>query len=425
MKLSLSQYSKLKICVAVSGGKDSVALLYYLCAHAKEYSITLSALNCDHSLRGEASVSDSEFVKRLCEKLGVPLTSFKRNENSHLSENEARIWRLACYKKAIEGGADAIATAHHANDNAETVLFNLARGCSLSGAEGITDCVVDGVKLIRPLINCTREEIDEYIKENNLSFVTDESNFSLDYTRNKIRLNVLPMLENAVQGAIDGISRFSRLAKEDDDFLFSEMRKRNILTVKGNTAFIKTCDIKPLFSRAVCEAVKNYFNLKDYTASHVESLFKLQNLSVGKRFEFLGLTAYKEDGAIAVCRSNCLPEAIIFNDYKDKFFGETELEFGDKEGTLKFDADKIPSAAVIRTFLKGDRFKKFGGGEKSLGDYFTDKKIPVRLRNTIPLIADGREILAVCGVEISDLIKVDDNTKSVKYINCKLNFFEE
>ncbi|MDE6613334.1 MAG: tRNA lysidine(34) synthetase TilS [Clostridia bacterium] len=411
-----------------------MALLHYLYKNAAEFGIALSALNCDHGIRGASSASDSRFVEKWCSEHNIPLKSFKRINVIDKSEASARAWRLSCYEHALkpEGdwqGADAIATAHHSGDNAETVLFNLARGGGLCALTGITDVPFCGGRIIRPLINSTRAEIDGYIKENQIPFVDDETNFTRDYTRNKIRLNVLPELEKAVHGAESGICRFSRIAAEDENFIYAEMQKRGILQTEGGTAFIKQCEIKPLFARAAVSAVREFFKKKDYTLTHVESLYELQFAEVGKRFEFLSLAAYKEEGKIAICQAAVNEASVMpFADFTSGVFGGLKLEisitYPDKNSDgnfLKFDADAVPQTAVIRTAKDGDKFKKFGGGTKSLGDFFTDKKIPIRLRKIIPLIADGNEILAVCGVEISDKIKVTENTREVRGIICNLN----
>ena len=215
MEVRLEKYADKRICVAVSGGKDSMALLHYLSVHGGEYGISVSALNCDHGIRGKESERDSAFVKAYCGDKHIPVYSFVAEKGIFKDENGARAWRLDCYKKVLEEGkADCIATAHHMNDNAETVLFNLARGTALSGACGIAD--EPSLGIIRPFISCSREDIDEYIKANGIPFVTDESNFTDDYTRNKIRHNVLPALEQAVHGAVGAIYRFTRLAREDE-----------------------------------------------------------------------------------------------------------------------------------------------------------------------------------------------------------------
>ncbi len=170
MKVELDKYRGKKICVAVSGGRDSMALLHYMRVNAEAFGITLCAVNCDHMLRGKASESDSRFVKDICEKWKIPL-DFYKTDCAALAKKTgvgveacAREWRRECYFNAkIWLGADAVATAHHMNDNAETVLFNLARGSGLAGVTGITDSkisvyVKEGQKqafdVIRPLIEC-------------------------------------------------------------------------------------------------------------------------------------------------------------------------------------------------------------------------------------------------------------------------------
>lgn len=419
--INLAKYAKMKICVAVSGGKDSMALLHYLHVHAKEYGITLSALNCDHKIRGDASARDSAFVKRWCGERSIPLISFVWEYEGNKTETSARLWRLECYKKSIELGADAVATAHHLNDNAETVLFNLARGSGLSGMAGITD----GAYIIHPLINLSRAEIDDYIADNAIPFVEDETNFTDGYTRNKIRHNVLPELEKAVPGAAKGIFRFSRLAAEDEEYFNGLITGRNLVNKTPHGVEVAFCNEKVIFRRATLKAlVAAKPDVKDYTSDHLERLYSLQFSENGKRFGFLGLTVYKEEGKLVITTdADGFPEEIPFCNYSAKNFCGQPFAVCDSADAadgkvLKFDPGKIPQTAVIRFMNAGDKFTKFGGGTKSLGDYFTDKKIPVRLRKIIPLIADGSEILAVGGVEISDKIKITDTTKKINYLVC-------
>lgn len=469
MNSELEKYRNMRICVAVSGGKDSMALLHYLHVHGGEYGITLSALNCDHGIWGEASARDSAFVKKWCEERSIPLLMFKWNAPPSVSKTEenARFWRVfQCYEVATrpnaewEGevipeiftddgtwqGVDAVATAHHLNDNAETVLFNLARGCGLSGASGICDSM-KGYEwdTIHPLIGCTREEIDEYIAVNNIPYVDDESNFTDDYTCNKIRHTVLPELEKAVPGAAKAIYRFSRLAAEDEEYL-SRQAKKLVVSCPPYGEGILLCEERVIFKRAALDIVNGY-QLKDYTSEHAERLYRLQFAENGKKFEFLGLTAFKEEGKVVIVsdmflswQNDGMPfplaEKRVADNYCGQFFWviyEQYLEEDMKhvrdyrETTaaklediklLKFDIDAVPDNAVVRFMREGDRFEKFGGGTKKLGDYFTDKKIPVRVRRTVPLVAVGSDILAVGGLEISDKIKVTQNTKQVGYIVC-------
>ena len=416
-----------------------MALLHYLNACKEEYNLTLSAVNCDHAMR-KTSSSDSAFVKKQCKEYGIPYLFFSAEGLSLNGEQSARDWRRSCYFKAVKGlngngdkicqEANFLATAHHMDDNAETVLFNIARGSALSGVCGIRDGEAingegDRLFIIHPLLNCTRKEIDGYVKENSVPYVEDETNFKDDYTRNYIRMHVLPELDKAVPDAVNAVHRFSRLAEEDEKFIRSEMLSRKILSYQGDTAIINECEVYPLFSRAVIETVKAFFNKKDYTAQMVETLYALQFAESGKKFEFLNLIAYKEEKNISICpKLRHIPAPIAFCRGEEIAFGQFTLTVDSAKKTdykgnfkpLRLDFDKIPQGAVIRTRKIGDKFKKFGGGSKGLGDYMTDMKIPLRLRDMLPLIAFNDEILAVCGIEVSDKIKTDEKTVNTGYV---------
>ena len=439
MNVDLKKYCGLKICAAVSGGRDSMALLHYLHAHAAEYDITLTALNCDHKMRGEISARDSAFVADYCKKIGVPLSPYVA-DTPLASEGAARLWRLKCYLEEAKK-CDCIATAHHLDDNAETVLFNLARGAALNGMEGITDSDLSALadkpfRLIRPLIACSRAEIDEYVAANSVPYVDDETNFKTDYTRNKIRHNVLPALEDAVPGAARAIYRFSRLAAEDEEY-FERQAEPLLSRREPYGDYIAHCEEKVIFRRAALKIIAGRHRKKDYTGEQFERLYGLQFAENGKRFEFLGLTAFKEEGRIFIADSQefkAAEDGVPFSEFKSfcrNTFG-SEIAIvrsenvaadltaqmqsatpGLKLKILRFDGGKIPQGAIVRFMRAGDRFTKFGGGTKNLGDWFTDKKIPLRLRKTIPLLCDGSDVLIVFGMEISDKLKTDGSTREV------------
>ncbi len=433
-----------------------MALLHYLYNNAAQYNIALSALNCDHGMREEESARDSAFVIDYCKKLGIPFLFF-RADGVYKNESSARLWRVfGCYAVAhadsdtwVENadyqllavkpeiyspdgkwsGCDAVATAHHMDDNAETVLFNLARGSGLAGMCGIEDdkdgC---GRAVIHPFVSVTRGEIDEYVEQNNIPYVDDSTNFSDDYTRNYIRHNVLPALEKAVPGAAKAIFRFSRLAADDEEYFARKVGE--IVADFGIYGYkIARCTEPVIFKRAALYVIERY-QKKDYTSDQAHRLYDLQFAERGKKFEFLGLTAVNEgDGVVIYDKSvlACDIGEIAFRDYTCATCGGQPLAFGTDEEvaertrlcgdmprkTLTFDVGRIPEGAVIRTMRSGDKFKKFGGGTKNLGDFLTDKKISAYLRKIIPVIACGSDILMVCGVEISDGIKVTEATKKI------------
>ena len=181
------------VTVALSGGADSVALLYCLLELKEQFSLNIRAAHLNHNLRGDESLRDANFVADLCKKLNVDL-SLKSADVSSVAKETGESIELAArrvrydFLNEVSGGI--IATAHTASDSFETMLFNLSRGTAIKGLSGIPP---KRDNLIRPLIYCTRADVEEYCKQNNISFVTDSSNLSDDYTRNKIRHNVVPV----------------------------------------------------------------------------------------------------------------------------------------------------------------------------------------------------------------------------------------
>ena len=207
------------VTVALSGGADSVALLYSLYLLKDELNITLSACHINHNLRGEESDGDELFARRLCRRLDIPLYVRNIRVSDYAGKHEsielaARRIRYDFFSEL--GGDRLIATAHTASDNCETVLINLVRGTALSGLCGIPP---KRDNIIRPLIDCTREEIEQFCKENSLEYVTDSTNLSDDYTRNKLRLNVIPLLKKINPSLMASVGRMSQAVALDDKYL--------------------------------------------------------------------------------------------------------------------------------------------------------------------------------------------------------------
>lgn len=407
-----------RVCAAVSGGVDSMTLLFLLSQKAQTAGFSLCALTCEHGLRGKSAKEDVKLVQEYCKKLGVKLFTFsadckKRAKTEKCSvETAARNFRRECYFKVLQEHADYIATAHHENDEAETVLFRLARGTALSGARGMKE--VDG-KFIRPLLSYSKEKIYQMAKENGVPYREDETNKTEDFTRNKIRLNILPELEYAVPGAVKNLARFARLAGEDDEFLY---KLASALVKKDDRGYrVQKSEEKPLFTRA-CLCVLLALGVdKDYTARHLESLYELQALQTGSKITLpKGFLAVKEYDEIAFYQTGV---SVDDGGRYELIFSKEPIKADGGEGVvLRADQDKIPKTAVVRTFQEGDEFRKFGGGNKSLKKYFIDKKIPLKERKKIPLIAEEHSprVYAVGGVEISEEIKIDEQTKNTVYI---------
>lgn len=411
---SLEKYRGKKICVALSGGADSVCLLHLFSTRADALHITLSALTCEHGIRGESSLRDLEFVRSLCKEWGIPLTEFsasvpeRAKQSGRGIEDEARSFRYECFAEMLNRGVDAVATAHHEDDVAETVLFRLARGTSLAGLKAIRER--DGI--IRPLLYTTKKEIEAYVRERNLPFVTDESNFDPSYARNAIRLKVLPDLNDCVEGASKHLVGFARRAAEDDELLQALAEKE--ITRREN-AYLFPSDLPaPLFRRAALICMKALGCKSDYTEANTREISRLLTLQSGKKVMLpCGLEAAREGDMIAIYAP--------LDDFETELpFGEGEFVFGGNRyavtvssdsGGLYADFDKFPKDCVIRTRREGDYITPFGSGTKSLKKFLTDRKVPARVGKTLPLVAKGSEIFAVFDVEISNKVRIDGTAK--------------
>jgi len=410
------------IAVALSGGSDSMSLVTYLLNNKKRLNLQLKVINIEHGIRGDESERDSNFVKKFCENNNIECFMFKvdsiklANNKGYSLEQAARILRYECFNKVInECKADYIATAHHKSDNAETIIFNLLRGASLNGVSGIK---YKTGNIIRPLIDTEKSDIEKYIADNNISYVTDSTNLDTDYTRNYIRHQIMPVLNKAFPTAENSITRFAHLAGADNDFLNNLAKK--LVFIDKNAVKIEFCQERPLFYRAVVISLKALNIEKDYTLKHLESVYCLQNQQSGSGVDLIEnaravndynhITVYKKETIDKIDEIPFTTGLVNFNGFNIKI--DKKDEFLEEKG-LFFDLDKIPKNSVIRQRKDGDIFTKFGGGTKKLKDYFINKKILRRERDNIILIANGNDVLLIAGIEISDKIKVDKNTKMI------------
>lgn len=430
--MDLRNFADKKICVALSGGVDSVALLHYLKANS-HLGYTLSAVHCEHGIRGEESLADMRFVQELCKDLGVELFLFQENcpdrakKEKESLETSARNFRKEAFHKLInEKKADYIATAHHQKDEAETVLFRLARGTSLTGVSGMHE---ESGYILRPFLRWSKEKILDYAKENGLSYREDLTNFDECYTRNKIRLQVLPKLEEAVSGATKNLAEFALRAKEDDEILYGYAKALLQEKKDGEKEYLVAfCEKPALFRRACLLALKNLGLEKDYTSERLDSAFQLQGLQRGARIGFpQGIEAEKGLDGICFYKKKEVPvwEKPALQNYSEQGFDGGWYEIivrrtlPEKENgwrILRIDGDKIPQDAVFRFRQEGDEIRPFGGGNKSLKKFLNEKKIPKEERERLPLIASGNKVLVLCGVEIAEEMKVDEDAKNALYI---------
>ena len=417
----LQKYRGKRVAVAISGGADSVCLLQVFYENAAANDISLSAITCQHGIRGENALRDLEFVKALCKDRGIPLYAFtadipgRAKASGRGLEEEGRMFRYECFAEILkEGKADVVATAHHKEDLAETVLFRLARGTSLAGIGGIKE--QGGI--VRPFLAVTKEEILSYLEERGIAYMTDETNDDERFSRNAIRKRVLPVLEEIVRGAGEHIANFARRAAEDSAYLDS--LAENALRRESDGIYVPVDLPRPLFLRAAVIAICSLGG-RDYSEKLLLEVEKLLSLQSGRKVCFGGIEAVKER------------QDIVFVRPYPQFAGELPLKEGtfdagayritidnnEVRGALQADFDKFPSGCKIRTRREGDLFTPFKGGGKTLKKYLTDKKISARSGAELLLIAKDNIVYAVFGVEISDAVKITEDTKHLVYLSAE------
>ena len=398
------------VTVALSGGADSVCLLHALISLKDIYNIKISAIHINHNLRGDESLRDEEFVKSLCKKLRVPLTvkSIKVKELAEQSgesiELAARNARYAEFKNC---GADKVATAHTASDNTETVLFNMLRGAGLKGLCGIP---AKRDIYIRPLIFCTRQDIEKYIAENNLEFVTDSSNLSDDYSRNLLRHKAVPVLKELNGSVENTVTSMCQGLKEDLDFLETTANKFYEQCLAKDK--IKVDELKTQHISVIKRVLSRYYAEKTGgtpDSLHIERMTETL-LNVTKKSLPQGFYCEVKNNTFYIERE----------EKKSQKTFETKVIYSDtyKINNLllknAIDCDTIVGDLKVRTRLEGDSITLRGRNcTKSLKKLFNELKIPKEERDNIPVAADDEGIVWIFGVDVSKRNAISAETKRI------------
>ena len=416
-----------KYALAVSGGIDSMVMLHKIASLSPRPDFFVVTVN--HGIRQEAA-SDCRFVANYCKKLGVECKVVKVDVPSYCEQNKvstetgARILRYRVFD-SLE--CDYVVLAHNANDNAETVLMHILRG---SGARGATGIKKQNGKYIRPLLDLTREQIEQYAREHDVPYVEDGTNGDVKYTRNFIRHKVLPQLCELNPSALNNILRFAENIAQDEQYLDS-LADISTVEFELNSARIPKQLLKqplPIAYRNIGKVFNRLGVFYDIEKTHFDAIVALCDNVGGKSVNLpFNLVATNDYDFVTVWRKVDGDGQSVENFEIPFKVGRTEtplgvVEVADRQipNSLRIDLDKIPSSAVFRTRRTGDNFTKFGGGTKPLNRYLIDKKIPARDRDNLLLVADGSDVLVICGVEISDKVKIDNNSRN-HYIKLNKN----
>ena len=412
------------VLAAVSGGADSVALLLELIGLQRNGLISrVEAAHLHHGIRGISADDDAAFVRALCEGLGVPLHAERvdvpdaAREQGVSLELAARNARYAFLERVRAARSlDCIALGHHRDDQAETVLLHLLRG---SGTDGLAGMRPRSGRLIRPLLFTDKAAILAYLAERGQAFCTDETNFGTDATRNRIRLNVMPMLETVNPAAKKALSEAAAHVALDADYL-------NALADEAyHRCGTDREKLKALPAPIRLRVFRRLLPYADYTSADLNRLDALLCGQTGDEATLKnGVTAWLDATRLRIGKTQSEPYCIEVPDS-----GSVRLPCGtlsvERVETARvpcpgsdayIDADALEGRVIARPMRQGDRFTPFGmQGSRLLSDYLTDRKVP-RFDRTAPILCDGRGIVFVAGYTVDERMRVRaDSTHILHY----------
>lgn len=414
------------VLVALSGGADSVSLLHVLLSIKDQYDLNIRAAHFNHMIRGEEADRDERFCRDLCEAWDVPFYCDKADiphhaalsgESLELCGRRMRYDSLQAYAEDL-GGAK-IATAHNRSDNTETVLMNLLRGSGIAGLCGIPP--VRG-SIIRPLLSCSREEIEAYCAENGLDYVTDSTNLDDEYTRNKLRLNILPLLREMNPSLDEGVERMASVMRDADGYLdkiSSEELKR------CKTKYGYSCEELLKLDKAVLTyAVKNVVEEAEapldslHIGLMIDAMRSGGSVDLGKGHRAVcaqGILRITDGGAVddgdfCVPIDTYFPRRCGMDRLRTANVADKDVKINKKFLQYCIPCDIITDDTVVRHRRAGDVFTDPRRGvTKTLKKLFNELKIPREERDSLIVIADGSTVLWIQGIGTSKQAQISDD----------------
>ena len=435
------------VVVGVSGGPDSMALLYLLLYVKKHINFNILIAHVNHGVRGDEALEDELFVKRMAEKLELPYYSTNVDmigygDQHKISHEEAgRKLRYGFFRSILrQYNGGKIAVAHNMNDQAETLLMRIMRGTGIDGLNGMSYISGD---IIRPVLNITRAEIEQYVEDHNIETVLDKTNLMPIYTRNKVRLELIPYIEdNFNPNLIQSLWRLSQTSQYDTMFLQRCTEEKYLSVVESEDEYrivfhgdqfreLDICIQQRIVILAITKLIGVFQGFSEHHISTITELFNVGN--TGKAIDLPNNLVAKVDYdrliIEQIVKKTSKPfvyELIIgYNHFSDlgyslniKISDIKEVDFNNKLHNIKyFDYDKIKGGLKVRSRQDGDRFVPYGmKGSKKLKDFFIDSKVSRDQRDKVPLIIDDQDIIWVVGYRMSDLYKLTKSTKNVLMI---------
>jgi len=429
---TIKKYGMLENCktviAAVSGGSDSMCMLFLMEKLCREHNINLVCAHFNHQLRGEDSDADEKYVSDYCEKNGIEFVCGSANVKEYANNNSISIELAAREKRysflfalASKYESAKIATAHTKNDNAETVIFNICRGASIKGLCGIPP-VRDNI--IRPIIELSREDTENCCRENGIDFVTDKTNFETDYSRNNIRLNIIPRLTDINSSAVDNIFRMSELLRYDSTFIDDKALECYKIVKSSNSLSIPLLNSQEdaILSRIVLLFLKDNYNGEYDNKLISDAVSLIKNGHTGSKTQISGdLFFIVNYDKFEISRVTDTPNELFSIDIPDEgvysFNGkEYEIKYSDKMANKLYsiDAEKLAFPFILNTAKQGDLYYIPNVGRKPVNRLFTDRKIPKSDRPFLPVLRKESEIVWIEKIGASQNYKTDKKTK--KYI---------
>ena len=438
MKINTLWNKEDKIAIALSGGVDSIVLFHLLVTEYKDSYKQLVVFHINHGLRKE-SHEEAEFVEKFVKDFDVKFYKEELNmsdleRDSHTSEEMlARELRYQAFNKMSKlEGVTKLLTAHHKNDQVENILMRLLTGRSIDHSLAICEEIeMAGLTIYRPLLNSLKAELEEYAKENNLHYYVDATNFDTDYTRNNIRHNIVPLLNDINSGSFDNLINFANYYQNINNNL-----KKAILSNKDNYIFSRDEDKISLVKDKFLELNEEemYFLLKDLITDELgvfdikqKAIFdvvsSLKKNSGNKSYDLknnLKIISQYETLYIHKIEKKCYNDKIeiiidkicensVYEFYQNKFIISTDA----KDSEIGFNKSELPLLVTIKK--EGDRVRR-GEINKKLSRIFIDEKVPKELRDTLPVIRNNKgEVLGVLGIGT----KVNKNKIYDYYIKMK------